>query len=168
MKKNHNKTKKIVILVKIERNDEMIQSIINGIQTLTSNTSSLVFDDNLRTRGTCWLCRQDNSPLFKITECGIYEITFNGNVSSATAGTTALGLYVDGVLIPATVSIEEIFTAGDYSNLGFTYLVKVCPNGNANISVGAVPSVLTGTTPTPTATEIPIIQNATLTIKRKA
>lgn len=146
----------------------MIQSVINGIQNLTSNMSSLVFEDNLRTKGTCWLCRQDNSPLYKITECGIYEVAFNGNISSATAGTTAIGLYVDGVLIPATVSIEEIFTAGDYSNLSFNYLVKVCPNGNANISVGSVSSVLTGATSVPTTTETPIIQNATLTIKRKA
>lgn len=147
----------------------MIESVINGIQVLTSNSSALVFDnDDIRTKGSCWLCHQEGSPLYKINECGIYEITFNANVTSATAGAIALAINIDGINIPSATAIQEIFTAGDYSNISITKLIKICKNGNANISIASVPSVLTGTTPAPTDTVVPIIQNANFSIKRKA
>jgi hypothetical protein len=47
-------------------------------------------------------------------------------------------------------------------------LIKICCRGDANLTIGAVPSVLTGVTPTATITEIPIIQNANFSIIKKA
>ena len=160
----------------IERNDTMIQSFIEQPVVLTSNTSSLNFTtDCIRSRGAncnCggWLQHNEGSPTYKILEGGLYEVTFNANVTSATAGVVALGLYIDGVLAPGTTVIETIATAGDYSNVAFVKKLKICCRGDATITVASVPSVLTGATlpGTATDTQIPIIQNANFSITRKA
>jgi hypothetical protein len=152
----------------------MIQSYIEQPFALTSNTASLPFTtDCIRSRGAnCfgWLQHNEGSPVYKILEGGLYEITFNANVTSATAGTVALALFMDGQVAPGTTVIEEIATAGDYSNVAFTKKIKVCCRGNVDLSIASVPSVLTGATlpGTPTVTEIPIVQNANFTITRKA
>lgn len=152
----------------------MIQSVQELPIILTSNSATLSFlNDDVRTRSAncCgWLQHSEGSPSYKVLEGGIYEVSFNANVSSATAGTVALGLFQDGVLIPGTTVIAEVATAGDFYNISFDKLVKVCCRGDANLTVGSVPSVLNGTTApfTPTDTEIPIIQNANIVIKKKA
>ena len=151
----------------------MIQSILEQFTILTSNTSSLTFtEDDVRTRkANCcgWLQHSEGSPLYKILEGGIYEISFNANVSSDTAGVVALGLFQDGVLIPGATAIATIATAGDFLNVSFDKLIEVCCRGDANLYIASVPSVLTGTTApgTPTITETPIIQNADVSITKK-
>lgn len=150
----------------------MIQSVLEPITILTSNTSAVTFtDDDVRTRrANCcgWLQHNEGSPIYKILEGGIYEVSFNANVTSATAGTVALGLFQDGVLVSGSTTIVEVATAGDYYNVSFDKLIKVCCRGDASLTVASVPSVLTGTTPTATATEIPIVQNANFNIIKKA
>ena len=152
----------------------MIQSYIEQPIALTSNTSALAFNkDCIRTRcANCcgFLQHNEGSPIYKILEGGLYEVTFNANVTSATAGTVALALFMDGQIVPGTTVIETIATAGDYSNVAFTKKIKVCCRGNVDLTVASVPSVLTGATlpGTPTDTQIPIIQNANFTITRKA
>lgn len=153
----------------------MIQSYIETPPiTLASNTSPIAFTrDCIRTRScnscTGWLCHNEGSPLYKILNGGRYRVTFNANVTSETAGTVALGLFMDGVLAPGTTVIAEVATAGDYYNVSFDKIIPLCCNADTTITVGSVPSVLTGVpTPTATDTEIPIIQNANLTITRLA
>lgn len=152
----------------------MIQSYNEGIQTLASNSSPLTFaTDCIRTcSANCngWLQHSEGSPLYKILSGGKYDISFNANVSSATAGTVALGLYMDGILLPGTTVIQEIAAAGDYYNVAFTKTVPICCRGDATITVQSVPSVLIGTTlpGTVAATEIPLIQNANLRIVRRS
>ena len=152
----------------------MIQSYIEQPFALTSNTASLPFTtDCIRSRGAnCfgWLQHNEGSPVYKILEGGIYEVSFNANVTSATAGTVALGLFQDGILIPGSTVIAEVVTAGDYYNVSFDKLIKICCKGDASLTIASVPSVLTGATlpGTPTVTEIPIVQNANFTITRKA
>ena len=154
----------------------MIQSILEQITVLPSNTSAVTFTtDDIRTRSAncnCngWLQHSENSPLYKILSGGLYEISFNANVTSATAGTVALGLYQDGILIPGTTVIAEVATAGDYYNVSFDKVIKVCCRGDATLTVASVPSVLTGATlpGTATDTEIPVIQNANISIIKKA
>ena len=154
----------------------MIQSYIEAPVILTSNTSPLNFTtDCIRSKGAncnCggWLQHSEGSPIYKILEGGLYEVTFNTNVTSATAGPVALALFMDGVIIPGTTTIETVVTPGDYSNVAFTKKIKICCRGDASLSVASVPSVLTGTTlpGTPTDTVIPIIQNANFSITRKA
>ena len=152
----------------------MIQSVQELPIILTSNSATLSFlNDDVRTKSAncCgWLQHAEGSPSYKVLEGGLYEVSFNANVSSATAGTVALGLFQDGVLIPGTTVIAEVATAGDFYNVSFDKLIKVCCRGDANLTVASVPSVLTGTTApfTPTDTEIPIIQNANFSIIKKA
>ena len=152
----------------------MIQSILEPITILTSNTSSITFsDDDIRTRrANCcgWLQHNEGSPTYKILEGGLYEVSFNANVSSAVAGTVALGLFQDGVLIPGSTVIAEVVTPGDYYNVSFDKLIKVCCRGDANLTIASVPNVITGAAlpGTPVVTEIPVIQNANLLITKEA
>ena len=154
----------------------MIQSVQELPIILTSNSSALsLSNDDVRSRrANCycngWLQHTENTPIYKILEGGIYEVSFNANVSSTTAGTVALGLYQDGVLVQGTTVIAEIATAGDFYNVSFDKLIKVCCRADANLTIASVPSVLTGTTApfTPTNTEIPIIQNANFSIIKKS
>lgn len=151
----------------------MIQSVLEPITILTSNTSAITFtDDDVRTRkANCcnWLQHNEGSPIYKILEGGLYEVSFNANISSATAGTVAFGLFQDGILIPGSSVIAEVATAGDYYNVSFDKLIKICCRGDASLTVASVPNVLTGATlpGTPVVTEIPVIQNANFSIIKK-
>lgn len=152
----------------------MIQSVLDPITILTSNSATIPFsNDDISTRSaSCagWLQHSEGSPIYKILCGGLYKVSFNTNITSSVAGTVALGLYQDGVLVPGTTVLATITTAGDYVNVSFDKLIKVCCNGNATLTVGAVSSVLTGaTTPgTATVTEVPVIQNANFSIVKKA
>ena len=151
----------------------MIQSVLEPITILTSNTSAITFaDDDVRTRkANCcnWLQHNEGSPIYKILEGGLYEVSFNANISSATVGTVALGLFQDGILIPGSTVIAEVATAGDYYNVSFDKLIKICCRGDASLTVASVQNVLTGATlpGTPVVTEIPVIQNANFSITKK-
>lgn len=154
----------------------MIQSVLEPITTLSSNSGVVTFtNDDVRTRSAncyCngWLQHTEGSPIYKILDGGLYEISFNANVTSSVAGTIALGLYQDGVLVPGTTVIAQITTTGDYVNVSFDKLLKICCRGDATLTVQSVPSILTGaTTPgTTTVTEVPVIQNANFSIIKKA
>ena len=151
----------------------MIQSVLEPITVLTSNTSTITFtDDDVRSRrANCcgWLQHNEGSPIYNILEGGIYEVSFNANVTSATAGTVALGLFQDGILIPGTTVLAEVVTAGDYYNVSFDKLIKICCRGDASLTIASVPNVLTGATlpGTPVVTEIPVVQNANLIITKE-
>lgn len=151
----------------------MIQSVLEPITALTSNSAPITFtNDDVRTRSAncCgWLQHSEGSPIYKILEGGLYSVSFNANVTSSVAGTVALGLYQDSVLIPGTTVLAQITTAGDYQNVSFDKLIKICCRGDAILTVAAVPSVLTGAAPgTATVTEVPVIQNANFSITKKA
>ena len=63
---------------------------------------------------------------------------------------------------------ETLAAAGDYANIGIDKKIRVCCNGDANISVRAIPAVPTATDPTtPIVTQIPIISNANFSITKK-
>lgn len=150
----------------------MIQSFLETITILSSNTAPIIFsDDDVRSRkANCcgWLQHTEGSPIYKLLDGGLYEVSFNANITSATEGTVAFGLYQDGVLIPGTTVIAEVATAGAYYNVSFDKLVKICCRGDATLSVASVPNVLTGATlpGIPTVTEIPVIQNTNLSITK--
>lgn len=151
----------------------MIQSVQETIEVLISNLSTIAFDnDDVRSRkANCcgWLQHAEGSPIYKILDGGLYEVSFNANVTSATEGTVALGLYQDGILVPGTTVIAEVATAGAYYNVSFDKLIKICCRGDATLSIASVPNVLTGAAlpGTPTVTEIPVIQNANFSITKK-
>ena len=151
----------------------MIQSVRELPITLTNNSANITFtDDDIRTRScNCcngWLCHQEGSPLYQLLNGGYYQVDFNANVSSATPGVVALGLYADGVLVPGTTVAETITAAGDVASVSFSKIIKVCCRANTTISVGSVPSVpdFTDLTAAGVATQTPIVANANLYIEK--
>ena len=150
----------------------MIQSFLETITALSSNTSPIAFiNDDIRSRkANCsgWLQHTEGSPIYKLLDGGLYEVSFNASVTSATEGTVAIGLFQDGVLIPGSTVIAEVATAGAYYNVSFDKLIKVCCRGDATLTVTSVPNVLTGAAlpGTPTVTEIPVIQHANISITK--
>lgn len=150
----------------------MIESVIDTPLVLTSNSSVVAFPtDSLRTRNAncCgFLQHSQGSPLYKVLRGGIYELDLSATVTSATAGIVALGLYIDGILVPNSVAAATV-TAGGLANLSFNKNIRVCCNTNSTITVASVPSVNAGATgTTPTATQIPIITNAIFGISKEA
>lgn len=152
----------------------MIQSYINTITPLTSNSSSINFQTDCIRTGSCgcnncnsWLCHNQGFASYDIVKGGLYEIDFNVSASSATVGTIAFGLFNNGELIPGTLMVETLGAANDYVNLGIDKKIRVCCNGNANITVQSVPVVSTPDAPTtPITTQIPIIANANFSITK--
>lgn len=151
----------------------MIESTQELPLTLTNNTSALTFtNDPIRTRSALqnncngWLCHNQGNPLYQIVKGGYYEVNFNANVSSATAGSVALGLYQDGVLVPGTTITTEITTVGVPESVSFSKTIEVCCRADANITVASVPSVPNLSTGVAIETETPIIQSANFTIKK--
>lgn len=150
----------------------MIESVIDTPLVLTSNSSIVAFPiDSLRTRNAncCgFLQHSQGLPLYKILKGGIYELDLSATVTSATAGIVALGLYIDGILVPNSVTAATV-TAGDLASLSFNKKIRVCCNGNSTVTIASVPSVNAGATgTTPTATQIPIITNAIFGISRES
>lgn len=149
----------------------MIQSYLIGPTQLASNDSPIAFERDCIRTGDCnsccgWLCHSQGSPIYKLTKGGRYRISFNANATAASTGYVALGLYVDGIPIQSAIASAGVVTGGIYYNLSFDKVITVCCNSNSVLTVGSVPSVIEGTTPTPTATAAPAIQNANLIIER--
>jgi hypothetical protein len=151
----------------------MIQSVQELPLTLTNNTSAITFtNDTIRSRSACqnncngWLCHNEGNPLYQVVQGGYYEVDFNANISSATAGSVAFGLFQDGVLIPGTTVTTDIATAGVPENVSFEKVIQVCCRTNANLTIASVPSVPNLSTGVAIETETPIIQSANLIIKK--
>lgn len=154
----------------------MIETIINEPLILPSNQSPVVYNGtSVRTRcAFCsnggWLDYQNGNPIFKIFGngyTGYYDINFSASVSSATAGVVSLALFEDGIMIPDTVRSVTIAAANDYETVSFNKKIRICPKGDTSITVQSVPVVVTPDTPTtPIDTVVPIITNATFSIKR--
>lgn len=152
----------------------MIQSFINSVIPLTANDSSVQFQEDCIRTNSCqgynsWICHNRGSANYDIVKGGIYEINFNATVSSAAAGVIAFALFNNGEQISGTLMAETLAAAGDFANIGITKKIKVCCNGNSNISVRAVSAVPTPTDPTtPIETQIPIIVSANLSVSKEA
>ena len=149
----------------------MIESVQEQELVLSSNTAPITFaDTDLRTASAnCfngWLNHNEGSATFNIVAGGIYEINFNANVTSASVGMVGLAIYVDGVKLNGAEVDEIVATAGEYSNVSMTKYIRVCGRGNATITINSVPTITYDTTTTDT--EIPIVKNANISIKRYA
>lgn len=151
----------------------VIQAVNENETTLTSNIASLPFSTvDLRTRSAIncngWMNHNEGSALFSVLEGGIYEVTFNANITSATAGVVGLALFADGVEIIGTEVNTPVATAGEYSNVGFNKKIRVCCKGTVNLAINSVPTITYSGAGTPviTDTQIPIIKNANINIER--
>lgn len=144
--------------------------MINSVQelplVLTSNTDNISFaTDVLRTRcANCcgFLNHTMGSALYQITKPGIYEISYNANITSTTAGVVGLAIRLNGEELDGSEADTEITTVGNYENVSASRLIRVCGNGSATITVGSVPTI------DGTATQIPTVKNVSLIITRKS
>ena len=152
----------------------MIQALQITPEILTSNTDNINFDTvDLRSRSAncCgWLQYMPGGSDFTIIGGGTYKVSFNANVTSDTAGLVVLALKTaTGTDVEGTEMDAEITTAGNYVNVSFTKLLRICPRVNTVVAVGSLPATITGTTtPVNTVTEIPVIKDANLIIEKIA
>lgn len=149
----------------------MIQALQITPEVLTSNTDNINFDTiDLRSRSAncCgWLQYMNGGSEFTIIGGGTFKISFNANVTSDTAGSVALALKsATGTDVEGTEMDAVITTAGDYTNISFTKLIKVCPRVNTTIAVGSLPAI-GGVTPA-VVTQIPTIKDANFIIEKIA
>ena len=149
----------------------MIQALQITPEALTSNTDNINFDTvDLRGRNAncCgWLQYMQGSSDFTIIGGGLFEITFNANVTSATTGQVALALKSStGSDVEGTEVDTQVTTANTYRNVAFTKLIRLCPRVNTTISVGSL-SAIGGVTPAVT-TQIPTVKDANLIIRKIA
>ena len=149
----------------------MIQALQITPEILTSNTDNINFDRiDLQTRSAncCgWLQYMSGSSEFTIIGGGTFRVTFNANVTSDTAGQVALALKTGtGTDVEGTEMDAVIATAGEYANISFSKLIKVCPRVNTTIAIGSLPAI-GGVTPI-VETEIPTIKDANFSIEKIA
>lgn len=148
----------------------MIQALQITPEVLTSNTDNINFDTvDVRSRSAncCgWLQYTSGGSDFTLIGGGLFEISFNANVSSP-VGQGALALKSStGTDIEGTEMDFNTTTEGVYNNISFTKLIRVCPRVNTTVAIGSIPAI-GGLTPV-TATEIPTIKDANLIIKKIA
>lgn len=151
----------------------LIQATQEDIRALNSNTDALKFENiTLRTQSAnCyngWLNYNEGSSLFNIVAGGIYEITFNANVTSATAGEVGLALFVNGNKLEGTEVDQNIETANEWVNVAFNKKIRVCgrSNASASLSIKSISGLMIYDIET--ETEIPIIKNANISVERLA
>lgn len=147
----------------------VIQAIQEPQIVLTSNTASLPFSIvDLRTRSAIncasWMNHNEGSAVFSLLEGGNYEIHFDANVTSATAGQLAISLFADGAQVPGTEMDLTIATAGSYENISMSKIIRTCCKGTVNLVIRSLPTVTYNDTVTDT--QIPIIKNANFYIER--
>ncbi len=152
----------------------MIQALQITPEILTSNTDNINYDKvdlRSRTANCCgWLQYMNGGSDFTIIGGGTFRISFNANVTSETAGIVALALKTaTGTDLEGTEMDAEITTPGNYINVSFDKLIRVCPRVNTTIAVGSLPATITGTTTlTNTETQIPVVKDANLIIEKIA
>lgn len=153
----------------------MIQTLQITPELLASNTDNINFDTvDIRGRNAncCgWLQYMPGGSDFTIIGGGLFEVTFNANVTSDTDGIVALALKTaTGTDVEGTEMDLEVITPGNYINVSFTKLLRICPRVNTTIAVGSLPATITGptTAPVSTTTEIPVVKDANLIIRKIA
>lgn len=147
----------------------MIEITNEQEQVLISNTDNVKYNAiALRTNSAqClngWLGFNLDNPQFNILAGGIYEITFNANITSAETGSLAIALFADGNQLSGTEMDANISTAGNWRNISFTKRIRVCPRGNVSLVVKSVPTIsYNGTV---TDTQIPTLKNVNVIVER--
>lgn len=148
----------------------MIQALQITPEVLTSNIDNINFDTvDVRSRSAncCgWLQYTPGGSDFTIIGGGTFKISFNANVTSAVAGNVAIALKsATGTDVEGTEMDAVIATAGDYTNISFNKIIRVCPRVNTVVAMGSLPTI--GGIPTET-TEIPTIKDVNIIIEKIA
>ena len=147
----------------------MIQALQIIPEVLTSNIDNINFERvDLRTNSaSCcgWLQYIDGNSEFTILGGGLYEISFNANVTSAKVGQVALALKTGtGTDLEGTEMNVNVTTPNVYTNVSFTKLLRLCPRVNTTIAIGSL-GAIGGVTPQ-VVTQIPTIKDANFIIRK--
>lgn len=147
----------------------MIQAIQVVPEILTSNTDNINFDIvdlRSRTANCCgWLQYMPGGSDFTIIGGGTFKISFNANITSATAGQVSVALKSStGSDVEGTEMNADITTPDVYTNISFTKIIRVCPRVNTTLAIGSLPAI-GGITPI-VESEIPTIKDANLIIEK--
>lgn len=152
----------------------MIQSTQELPLILATNTSDITFsNDELRTRSaSCegWLNHTEGTAQYTILGSGncncpnIYDVTFNANVTSATAGAIEIGLKENGTPVVGASVNTVVATAGDYENVAFTKRIRLCPRENVTLTIGSI-SAVSGVVPAE-ETVAPTVKNVNIIIEK--
>ena len=150
---------------------DLIQATNEAVQTLTANTSDVKFSNvTLRTQSAnCvngWLGYNEGEAQFNIVAGGVYEISFNTNITSATAGTVGLALFANGVQLTGTEMDATIAIANNWENISMNRKIRVCVRGNVTLVIRSLPSVVIDATATDT--QVPILKNTNISVERLA
>lgn len=120
----------------------MINSVNVPLQTVVSGANVLFNVDRIRTNSCkgCngWLHHDLGSGQFEISKCGIYEISYNANITTASASVGYLELEKNGEPIGGTRAIHQTVaeTVGALGNVSATTLVHIPCGGSATITLG--------------------------------
>ena len=147
----------------------MIQAIQILPEVLTSTTDNINFNTiDVRSRSAnCsgWLQYMPGGSEFVLIGGGTFRVSFNANVTSETAGQIALALKTGtGTDVEGTEVDAVVVTAGEYTNVSFSKIIRVCPRVNTTVAVGSL-AALGGVTPV-VETEIPTVKDAQIIIEK--
>lgn len=123
----------------------MIESVNIAEQTVGANGNILFSTDLVRTKSAncchpCgWLNHSTGSGLFQLVKDGIYEISFNANITSSVAGPVSFAIKSNEETLQGSQMIFTA-TANATENVSSRRLVRVCGNGSTTISVGNIGS----------------------------
>lgn len=95
-------------------------------------------------------CHRPNTSSVKMKNCGIYKMSFSGNVTAGTAGNVAqLVIEVGGEALPETTMKSTTGSTNAYNNVATTTAFKNCcddysritvtNNGNVPVTIDANP-----------------------------
>ena len=152
----------------------MIEAVQITPEILTSNTDNINFDKvDIKTRSAncCgWLQYMNGGSDFTIIGGGRFEIFFNANVTSDVVGQVAIALKSStGSDVEGTEMDVDVTTPGIYTNISFSKVLEICPRVNTTIAIGSLPATITGTTTlTNTETQVPVVKDANLIIRKIA
>lgn len=124
----------------------MLNVIAKADQTVTANQNVIFNDTRVKSRrcgcSSGWLNHVKGSGLFTITNRTnlpmAVEVEFNGNVTAAAAGATALVIELNGEAIGGTEMDYTVVTANTYQNVGASTLIPVPAGSSLTVSIGNI------------------------------
>lgn len=124
----------------------MLNVIAKTEQTVTANQNIIFNDTRVKSRrcgcSSGWLNHVKGSGLFTITNRTnlpmAVEVEFNGNVTAAAAGATALVIELNGEAIGGTEMDYTVVTANTYQNVGASTLIPVPAGSSLTVSIGNI------------------------------
>lgn len=131
---------------------------ISNLATQTIAAGQTVTFDRLLFKSGCNECYNNMIPSsIKMCAKGVYDITFNGNISAGTAGDALqLAIAIEGTPIPTTVMDSTPGTADTLNNVSARVRIR-----NTCCDLGRITVMNSGTTP------VTLAPNSVLNVERR-